>query len=101
MSDLSHQWTKRLADWSGSDLSIVAWCRQNNAVYHQFLYWRKRLQLQTCRNLGINPQEYLEDVLRRIMGHPAQQIDELLPDLWLAAKQKNNGTMKAIQDGRS
>jgi len=43
--------------------------------------------VQTCRNLGINPQEYLEDVLRRIMGHPAKMIHELLPDNWLAAKQ--------------
>jgi transposase len=43
--------------------------------------------VQTCRNLGINPQEYLEDVLRRIMGHPAKQIQKLLPDNWLAARQ--------------
>ncbi len=43
--------------------------------------------VQTCRNLGINPQEYLEDILRRIMGHPAKRINELLPDNWLAAKQ--------------
>lgn len=43
--------------------------------------------VQTCRNLGINPQEYLEDVLRRIMSHPAKQIGQLLPDNWLAAKQ--------------
>lgn len=42
--------------------------------------------VQTCRNLGINPQEYLEDILRRIMGHPAKKIDLLLPDTWLAAK---------------
>jgi hypothetical protein len=41
--------------------------------------------VQTCRNLGINPQEYLEDVLRRIMSHPAKQIDQLLPDKWLTA----------------
>ncbi len=43
--------------------------------------------VQSCRNLGINPQEYLEDILRRIMSHPAQHLQELLPDLWLAAKQ--------------
>jgi len=43
--------------------------------------------VQTCRNLKINPQEYLEDVLRRIMGHPAKQIEQLLPDNWFAAKQ--------------
>ena len=46
--------------------------------------------VQTCRNLGINPQEYLEDVLRRIMRHPAKQIDKLLPDHWLAAKKNTD-----------
>jgi hypothetical protein len=57
--------------------------------------------VQTCRNLGINPQEYLEDVLRRIMGHPAHRIQELLPDLWLAAKQQHAATGPADQDGLS
>jgi transposase len=42
--------------------------------------------VQTCRNLNINPQDYLEDVMRRIMGHPAKRIQELLPDKWLADK---------------
>jgi transposase len=57
--------------------------------------------VQTCRNLGINPQEYLEDVLRRIMGHPAQRIQELLPDRWLATNQKDAATLAADQDGAS
>ena len=57
--------------------------------------------VQTCRNLGINPQAYLEDVLRRIMGHPAQRIQELLPDLWLAANQKDASMQSADQDGLS
>lgn len=43
--------------------------------------------VQTCRNLTINPQEYLEDILRRIMSHPARKIDQLLPDNWIAEKQ--------------
>jgi hypothetical protein len=43
--------------------------------------------IQTCRHLNINPQEYLEDVLRRIMSHPARRINELLPDQWLKARQ--------------
>ena len=57
--------------------------------------------IQTCRNLGINPQEYLEDILRRIMGHPASRIEELLPDLWLAARQQNAAKEPASQDGLS
>jgi transposase len=58
--------------------------------------------VQTCRNLGINPQEYLEDVLRRIMGHPAKQIHDLLPDNWLAAKSQHNASLQAsLQYGLS
>jgi transposase len=39
--------------------------------------------VQTCRGLGINPREYLEDIMRRIMGHSNQKLHELLPDEWL------------------
>lgn len=45
--------------------------------------------IQTCRHLNINPQEYLEDVLRRIMSHPAKRIEDLLPDRWLADRQES------------
>ena len=41
--------------------------------------------VQTCRGLGINPREYLEDVMRRIMSHNASKLYELLPDEWLKA----------------
>ena len=42
--------------------------------------------VQTCRGLGSNPKEYLEDVMRRIMGHSSQKLHELLPDEWLKRK---------------
>jgi transposase len=38
--------------------------------------------VQTCRGLRINPEEYLEDVMRRLMSHSAQKLYELLPDQW-------------------
>ncbi len=44
--------------------------------------------VQTCRGLGINPREYLEDLFRRFMGHPANRLDELLPDRWLLNRLK-------------
>jgi transposase len=49
--------------------------------------------VQTCRGLGINPQEYLEDTLRKYMSHNAQKLHELLPDQWAAnhAAQSNKG----------
>jgi transposase len=42
--------------------------------------------VQTCRGLGVNPREYLEDVFRLLMGHSSQKLRELLPDEWRRAK---------------
>jgi transposase len=41
---------------------------------------------QTCRALNINPRDYLEDVMRRLMDHPASKLHELLPDQWAIAR---------------
>lgn len=43
--------------------------------------------IQTCRGLNINPREYLEDISKKIMGHTAQKLHELLPDEWLKTRQ--------------
>lgn len=40
---------------------------------------------QTCRALQINPQDYFDDVLRRIQGHPYNKLVELLPQNWKKA----------------
>ena len=40
----------------------------------------------TAKMNDIDPQAWLADVLARIAGHPASQIDELLPWNWIAAK---------------
>ncbi len=45
--------------------------------------------VQTCRGLDINPREYLEDIFRRLMGHSASKLEELLPDRWLEARRKS------------
>ena len=47
----------------------------------------------TCKNLGIDPQAYLRDVLDRISTHPARRIEELLPDRWQGLRQAG-GTAK-------
>jgi transposase len=38
--------------------------------------------ISTCEACGVNPMEYLPDVLRRISSHPAADIDALLPEQW-------------------
>jgi transposase len=42
--------------------------------------------VQSCRAIEINPREYLEDVMRRLLDHPANKLHELLPDEWAAAR---------------
>ncbi len=36
----------------------------------------------TCKRNGINPFDWLKDVLERIPGHKANKLDELLPQNW-------------------
>jgi len=38
--------------------------------------------IESCKACDINPWEYLNDVLRRIMSHPINKLRELLPDKW-------------------
>jgi transposase len=41
---------------------------------------------ENCRMLGINPEAYFIDVLRRVDDHPARRIDELTPHGWEKSK---------------
>lgn len=43
--------------------------------------------IETCKRLGINPFEYLKDVLTRFPSAKTSQIDDFLPDRWLASRQ--------------
>jgi hypothetical protein len=38
--------------------------------------------IQSCKAAQVNPWEYLNDLLRRIMSHPVNHLRELLPDQW-------------------
>jgi transposase len=46
--------------------------------------------IETCKRLRINPFEYLKDVLTRFPSAKTSQIDDFLPDRWLASKQKQS-----------
>ena len=35
--------------------------------------------VQSCKAAGVNPQKYLEDVMKRLMSHNSQKLQELLP----------------------
>jgi len=42
--------------------------------------------VQSCKAIQVNPQKYLEDVMRRLMSHNSQKLHELLPDEWAKAQ---------------
>jgi transposase len=52
---------------------------QNTAILYSLV--------STCEALGVNPLEYLADVLIRIQDYPQSRIDELLPQNWKAPPQ--------------
>lgn len=42
--------------------------------------------IETCKRLGINPFAYMKDVLTRFPSATTAQIDDFLPDRWLALR---------------
>ena len=42
--------------------------------------------LGSCKLAGVNPMEWLTDVLERIQDHPASKLSELLPSNWKPLK---------------
>lgn len=43
--------------------------------------------IETCKRLNINPFEYMKDVLTRFPSAKTSQIDDFLPNRWLAQRQ--------------
>ena len=58
----------------------------------------------TCEVHGIDPEEYLADVLIRVNTHPMSRIDELLPPRWKQlrdAERAREQNLPVSQLGRS
>lgn len=47
--------------------------------------------VQSCKACEVNPWEYFDDLLRRIMSHPANRLRELLPDQWKPLPKDDHG----------
>jgi transposase len=47
--------------------------------------------IQSCKACNVNPWQYLNDILRRIMSHSVSQPGHLLPDLWKPISRHHNG----------
>ena len=44
-------------------------------------------RVATCEARGIDPFEYLTDVLPRVQDHPRRAIDDLQPGAWAAGRE--------------
>ncbi|MDP1912055.1 IS66 family transposase [Brevundimonas sp.] len=49
--------------------------------------------VQSCKDCEINPWEYFDDMLRRIMSHPVTRLRELLPDQWKPLPKDERGLL--------
>ncbi|MCB9093401.1 MAG: transposase domain-containing protein [Halobacteriovoraceae bacterium] len=45
--------------------------------------------VHSCKASGVNLEEYLTDVMKRLMGHSTQKLHELLSNEWAKAKAAN------------
>jgi len=53
--------------------------------------------VRSCKDCGINPWEYFDDMLRRIMSQPVTRLRELLPDQWKPLPKDERGLIMPIK----
>ena len=44
-TERAHVWQQHITEWEVSGVSGSAYCKQQSLVYHQFVYWRRKLVL--------------------------------------------------------
>ena len=54
--------------------------------------------VRSCKDCGINPWEYFDGMLRRIMSHSTTRLRELLPDQWKPQPKDERGLILAPKD---
>jgi hypothetical protein len=40
----THYWQQHIEHWRDTGLSDAAFCKQQSLSYHQFVYWRRKLE---------------------------------------------------------
>lgn len=67
------QWTKIIQECQASNLTVTAWCNQNNIGIKSYYYWLRKIRLKACQStelrtpaikqeiapLQLNPQPYI------------------------------------------
>ena len=81
MADAQRQqsWQRTLSEWRDSGLSGAAFCKQHALVYHQFVYWRRKLSASAERERTGAPRA---GFVRVALGPPgAEAVDGLTVSL--------------------
>jgi hypothetical protein len=42
-TERAHVWRQHITDWETSGVPGSAYCKQQSLIYHQFVYWRRKL----------------------------------------------------------
>jgi hypothetical protein len=50
--DRKAEWEFKLENWRASGLSGAAWCRENDINYPVFMYWRRRIEVPTQKEVS-------------------------------------------------
>lgn len=69
--EIRKKWIARMQDWHNSGLSGAAWCKEKEIAYHQFTYWKSRIDQSADQKLG--PHSFVE-----IDDHPESSGIEVI-----------------------
>lgn len=54
------EWPEIIRDWQHTKLSVSKYCKQNNLVYHQFQYWKRKLAEPSADPLPSKPSPFVQ-----------------------------------------
>ena len=57
------QWTKVIQECQASNLTVKAWCKQNNINIKSYYYWLKKIRLKACQATEIQPPAIKQDIV--------------------------------------
>lgn len=59
---LAETWHQRIQLWQSSGQTGADWCKEQNFIYHQFVYWKGRLKQKNKRDKIPLPAKFVEVV---------------------------------------
>jgi len=72
------QWTKVIQECQASNLTVTAWCSQNNINIKSYYYWLRKVRLKACQSTEFQTPAAKQEIVP-LQLHPQQCLNSVHP----------------------